>query len=173
MGMLLPFPEELAAVLKQLLIASSFFDWLIILLGAVLLAGLFEEMLFRGFVQTSLEQYGDVTRAILWTALLFAAFHVNPWWLAQIVLLGVILGVMAWKSDSIIPGAIVHAINNAISVVLINVGEDKIEVIEWHGHIHPLLLLAALAALVFSLRLFYQYCDEESEIPTLINTPND
>ncbi len=171
MGMLLPFPEELAEVLKQLLIARSFVDWLIILLGAVLLAGLFEEMLFRGFVQTSLEQYGDVTRAVLWTALLFAAFHVNPWWLAQIVLLGVILGVIAWKSDSIIPGAIIHAINNAISVVLINMGENKIEIIEWRGHIHPLLFLAALAALVFSLRLFYQYCDEEAETPTIVNTP--
>lgn len=171
MNLILPFPEELAEVLKQLLVARTFTDWAIIVLGAVLLAGLFEEMLFRGFLQNSLEQYGDVTRAVLWTALLFAAFHVNPWWLAQIILLGVILGVLAWKSDSIIPGAIVHAINNAISVALINVGEKKIEIIEWNGHIHPLLLLAAITALVLSLRLFYQYCDEETRMPTLLNTP--
>jgi membrane protease YdiL (CAAX protease family) len=134
-------------------------------------AGLFEEMLFRGFLQNSLEQYGDVTRAILWTALLFATFHMNPWWLAQIVLLGVILGVLAWKSDSIIPGAIVHAINNGLSVVIINTDESRLEILVWRGHVHPFLVLAALAVLVFSLRLFYQFCDAEAKPPTLIDTP--
>lgn len=171
MGLLLPFPEELAALLNQLLMARSLSDWALILLGAVFLAGLFEEMLFRGFLQNSFEQHYDVTRAILLTALLFAVIHFNPWWIVQIVVLGVILGVMAWKSDSIIPGAIVHAINNGISVVLINVPENKLELLAWRGHVHPLLLLAAVAALVLGMRLFYQFCEEEAEISTLLNTP--
>jgi len=172
MNLLLPFPEELANLLQQLLIARSFMDWIIILFGAVLLAGLFEEMLFRGFVQNSLEQhYGDVTRAVLWTAVLFAVIHFNPWWIVQIVLLGVFLGVMAWKSDSIVPGAIVHAINNGISVAIINAGEEKFDILEWHGHLHPLLLLAAIAALALGLRLFYQFCEEETGSPTLLNSP--
>lgn len=171
MSLLLPFPEELAAILQELLIARSPYEWAIIMLGAVLFAGLFEEMLFRGFLQNSLEQYGDVTRAVLWTALWFAAFHVNPWWLAQIILLGVILGVMSWKSNSILPGAIVHAINNGISVAVVNAGEDKFKALEWHDHVHPLLLAAALAALIFSLRLFYKFCEQEEEMPTQYTTP--
>lgn len=162
MNLILPFPEELAEMLKQILVARTPSDWLIIMSGAVLIAGLFEEMLFRGFLQNALESYGDVTRAVLWTALLFAGFHLNPWWLAQIVLLGVILGVMAWKSDSIFPGATVHAINNGISVVLINLPEHQLDILQWRGHVHPLLVAAALTALVFSLRLFYQYCEEEA-----------
>jgi membrane protease YdiL (CAAX protease family) len=166
MNLILPFPEELAEMLKQILVARTASDWLIVLFGAVLIAGLFEEMLFRGFLQNSFERYGDVTSAVLWSAVLFAGFHVNPWWLAQIVLLGVILGVMAWKSNSIFPGAIVHAINNGISVAVINLPENELDVLEWHGHVHPVLILAALAALVFSLRLFYRYCENPADEPS-------
>jgi len=171
MNLILPLPEIFARLLRDLLTAQSLTDWLIIAFGAVLFAGLFEEMLFRGFLQGSLEQHSDVTRAVLLTALLFAIIHFNPWWIVQIVVLGVFLGVLAWKSDSIIPGAIVHAINNGISVVIINTGEEKFRLFEWNGHVHPLLLLAAITALVFGLRFFYQFCEEESEVSTLLNTP--
>lgn len=172
MNLLLPFPEEFARLLRQLLTANTLMEWVIVLLGAVMLAGLFEEMLFRGFLQNALEQhYEDVRRAILWTALGFAIIHFNPWWIVQIILLGVFLGIMAWKSNSVLPGAIVHAINNAISVVVINAEGYHSDMLLWRGHIHPLLLLAAIAALALGLRLFYQYCEEETEIPTLLNTP--
>lgn len=171
MSLILPLPEIIARLMKELLTAHSLTDWLIIAFGAVLFAGLFEEMLFRGFLQGALEQHSDVTRAVLLTALLFAIIHVNPWWIVQIIVLGVFLGVLAWKSDSIIPGAIVHAINNGISVAIINAGEEKFRLFEWNGHVHPLLLLAAITSLIFGLRLFYQFCEEESEVSTLLNTP--
>lgn len=171
MNMLLPPPEAFWRLLRQLLSADSVTDWLLLFLGAVILAGLFEEMLFRGFLQNVLEQHYDVTRAILWTALIFAAIHLNPWWIAQIILLGVFLGVMAWKSDSVLPGAIVHAINNGISVVAMNVGAEHLKVLLWGNHIHPLLLVAAILALVWGLRLFYQFCEQDRKLPTLLNTP--
>jgi len=173
MNLILPFPETLARMLSEVLIARTWLDWLLIVTGAVLLAGMFEEMLFRGFLQNAFEQETDVTVAILLTSLLFGFIHLNPWWIVQIILLGVILGVMAWKSNSILPGAVVHAINNGISVVMINTNRDShgLDMLEWHGHIHPVALTLALAVLVVGMRFFYRFCEEESELPTFFNLP--
>jgi len=171
-------PEYLQAQLEQALIAQSWLDWAIIILATVVIAGVFEEMLFRGFVQTAFEQRHRISTAIAITAAVFAANHAVPWWLAQIFLLGLCLGWMAWQSDSIIPGAIVHGINNLFAVLLINF-KTAPAWLHWQsakswlgeGHLHPMLLLVAGAAIYFGLQLFKRYCEEATEIPTFFNSP--
>jgi len=128
-------------------------------------------MLFRGFLRNALEEKMDITRAVLATAFIFSLFHINPWWLVQIVLLGVILGVMAWKSNSIFPSAMVHAINNAIALIAANLFEGQMAFLSWKGHVNPLLLIAAIAGLYIGMVLFYRYSEEDLEIPTFLNQP--
>jgi membrane protease YdiL (CAAX protease family) len=171
-------PEVLRAQLEQALIAQSLLDWAIIILATVVVAGVFEEMLFRGFVQTAFERQHKILTAIMITAAVFAANHAVPWWLAQIFLLGLCLGWMAWRSESILPGAIVHGINNFLAVLFINF-KTVPAWLHWQsaepwlgaGHLHPLLLLVAGAGIYFGLQLFQRYCEEETEIPTFFNSP--
>jgi len=171
-------PEVLRAQLEQALIAQSLLDWAIIILATVVIAGIFEEMLFRGFVQTAFEQRHKISTALIITAALFAANHAVPWWLAQIFLLGLCLGWMARQSDSILPGAIVHGINNFLAVLFINF-KTAASWLHWQsaeswlgaGHLHPLLLLVAGAGIYFGLQLFQRYCEEATEIPTFFNSP--
>lgn len=171
MEMLLPLPPELESMFQVVLKANSLGDWLILIVAAVFLAGLFEEMLFRGFLQNALEEKMDITRAVLATAFIFSLFHINPWWLVQIVLLGVILGVMAWKSNSIFPSALVHGINNGIALIAANTGDSEIAFLTWKGHVNPLVLIAAIGALYIGMVLFYRYSEEDIEIPTFLNQP--
>ncbi len=171
-SVLLPFPEQWEAILQRTLQANSTLDWIIMLLAAVLFAGVFEEMLFRGFVQNAFEERHQPAYAIFITAILFGAVHLNPWWFVQFIFIAFFLGVLAWKSDSIIPGAIVHAQNNLTALLLNNLTQDANNpLMQWHGHVHPLLLLAAVLVLVAGLRLFFRYCEEEIQIPTFLNTP--
>ncbi|GEM_PF-529863 len=171
-------PEVLRAQLEQALIAQSWFDWVIIILATVVIAGVFEEILFRGFVQTAFEQQHKILTAIVITAAIFAANHAVPWWLAQIFLLGLCLGWMAQQSNSIIPGAVVHGINNFLAVLFINFKIAPSWLLwpnaqSWlgAGHLHPMLLLFAGAAVYFGLQLFKRYCEEAMEIPTFLNSP--
>jgi len=168
-------PERLQSQLEALLIAQSWHDWIIIMLATVIIAGVFEEVLFRGFVQSAFEQHHKILTAILITAAIFAANHAVPWWFVQIFLLGAGLGWMAWRSNSIIPGAIVHGINNFLAVLFVNF---KIEP-QWlfwqsakswlgEGHIHPLFLLVAAGAIYFGFQWFNRFCEEEIEIPTFL-----
>lgn len=171
-SLLLPFPEQWEAILQRTLRANGAREWIVMILSAVVFAGVFEEMLFRGFVQNAFEQRHQPAFAIFITAILFGAVHLNPWWFLQFIFISFILGVLAWKSDSIIPGAIVHAQNNLTALLLNNLTEETTNpLLGGQGHVHPWLLFAALAALVYGLWLFYRYCEEEVQIPTFLNTP--
>jgi membrane protease YdiL (CAAX protease family) len=171
-------PEMMQAQLDRFLRASSWRDWVMIIFAMVIVAGVFEEMLFRGFVQSAFEQHHKMLTAILITAAIFAANHAIPWWFLQIFLLGSCLGWMAWRCDSIIPSAIVHGVNNLFAVFFANLksapswllwrGENS----SWgNGHLHPLILILAGAAIYFGFLWFNRFCEEESEIPTFLNTP--
>ena len=171
-NLIMPFPEHLELLLRDTLQAHNLQDWIMVLLAAVILAGAFEEMLFRGFVQNTFEQRHQPLFAIFVTAFLFGAVHLSPWWFVQLVFFAMFLGILAWKSGSIIPSAIIHAQNNFIAVLVINLGEERAgALLNWHGHVHPLLLVAAAITLFFGLRLFNRFCEEERPIPTLFNTP--
>jgi membrane protease YdiL (CAAX protease family) len=82
----------------------------------------------------------------------------NPWTATQILLLGSIFGLMAWKSNSIWPSAIAHAINNGLAVIFIHIPQDKAAWYSWHGHVNPLLILAAIAGLYFGFKCFFRAC---------------
>jgi hypothetical protein len=92
--------------------------------------------------------------------------------------LGVFLGWLAWKSESIVPAAIVHAINNFLYLLLANLKTAPSWLI-WQenastsgaGHVNPFFLLAAAGVIYFGFRLFNRFCEEEIEIPTFFNTP--
>lgn len=166
-------PHRLQLQLEQLLTAQNGYDWILLILGTVIVAGFCEEIVFRGFTQIVFEQHHQILTAILIAAAIFTLIHGVLWWFLQIFLLGVCLSWMAWRSDSIIPGAIVHGLNNLLAVFLINF---KIN-LAWllgrgpeAGHVHPLLLLTAGAAIYWGYKLFNRFCEEETEIPTFLNS---
>ena len=127
----------------------------LVFLGAVPLAAFSEEILFRGFLQQVLEkQWQDVTKAVLVGSLFFAAVHLIPYWAIQIYLLGVVMGYMAWVSNSIFPSVILHGINNGIAFSFANWGEAFEGWYSWNGHVSPVVILIGATMVVFGLRQF-------------------
>lgn len=176
MHAVLPLPPEIESLfspemMKAMLTANNLGEWILLVLSTVIFAGLFEEMLFRGLLQNAFEERMDITRAVLATAVVFSFVHFNPYWVVPIAILGVFLGVLAWKSNSILPGAVVHGVNNAVALAVTNLPEGSMNSLEWRGHVHPLVLLAAVGALILAMQLFYRISEEETEIPTLLNQP--
>jgi membrane protease YdiL (CAAX protease family) len=161
-----------------MLLAQNGYDWVMIILTTVLAAGIFEEMLFRGFVQNAFEPYHRILTAITISAAIFAANHAAPWLFLQVFLFGFCLGWLAWRSNSIIPGAVAHGLNNLLAVLFFNFKMTP-SWLFWEsakprlgdGHVHPFFLLVAAAAIYFGYQLFNRFCEEETEIPTFLNTP--
>jgi membrane protease YdiL (CAAX protease family) len=80
----------------------------VMIVCAALLAGICEEVLFRGAIQGTLRRLGD-RKAVIFTALLFAAFHLNPWNFLPVFFVGVVLGTITVRAASTIPAIVAHA----------------------------------------------------------------
>lgn len=128
-GMLIPsqFIEELIpeALTKDVL-ADVFKEtlgnpWAFVALAVM--APLAEEVIFRGAIQNVLLKTwkGKPWYAIAFTALLFAAIHGNPAQMPHAFLIGLLLGWLAFHTGSIVPGILIHAINNSFAFVLYQV----------------------------------------------------
>ena len=92
----------------------------------VVMAPLFEEMVFRGIIQKGLINRGmKPLKAILISALVFGLVHGNPWQFVGAVLLGSILGLVYHKTKSLLLPMLLHAFNNLISSILIFYGHTE------------------------------------------------
>lgn len=157
--MFFPLPEPISKAIQESIQIQSASDFIIIVFSAVFVAAVVEEMLFRGFVQTSFENTFDITKAVMATSLLFAVVHFNPWWSIQVLVFGIILGVMSWKSDSIIPSAIVHLINNGIALLFSNLEKESYQWYLYKNHVNIPILLAAGFVTYYGFKIFYRYCE--------------
>ena len=83
-----------------------------------LLAPLGEEVFFRGYLQTRLRQVWSPGPAILVTALAFGVIHGEPVHGVLAFALGLYLGLVTERAESMVPAVLCHAANNTVSVVL-------------------------------------------------------
>lgn len=95
-------------------IPSLGLKWLVVVISAVS-AGICEETGFRGYMQRPMEQRYGTTAAILTSSLLFTLVHLSKGWaLAGMIPIvfgaGVLLGLLAWSSESLIPGMVGHTL---------------------------------------------------------------
>ena len=93
-------------------IPSQPLRWLAVVVSATS-AGMCEETGFRGYMQRPIEQRHCAPVAILISSLFFMALHLTKAWatpgMVPIVFgAGVLLGLLAWSSRSLIPGIIGH-----------------------------------------------------------------
>jgi uncharacterized protein len=147
---ILPVPQWFIDQL-QFMRAETVSDWTLLVTGVVILAAFAEELLFRGFVQVSLEKKGDPTRAVLLTSLTWTMIHLNPFWAVQIFIIGVVIGFLAWRTNSVLPGIIVHGINNLLSLILYN-SDNRLEWYLMGQHVSVILLIPAAFILVWSIQ---------------------
>jgi membrane protease YdiL (CAAX protease family) len=111
---LLPFPAaRFTADYKALDHLPLRVAFAIIVMSSVV-AAICEETGFRGYLQVPLEKKYGPAIAIIITSLIFTLIHMSHTWARQIIphifLASVLLGLLAYKTGSLIPGIIGHAI---------------------------------------------------------------
>lgn len=113
------FPHLPASVVKTVSMMgdASFPLWQVLLVFA-LAPAICEELAFRGLILSGFSRNGRTGVAIVFSALLFGMFHMIPQQIFNGFLQGMIIGLLAIRSGSLIPGVIYHFINNGLQVGL-------------------------------------------------------
>lgn len=94
------------------------------LLTRAVLPAVCEEMAFRGYIQWSLGPLGR-RAAVVGTALLFGMMHFSLIRLLPLALLGWIYAEAVQRSRSIVPGVLMHLINNTVALSLTYFASDS------------------------------------------------
>jgi membrane protease YdiL (CAAX protease family) len=104
-----------------------------LVLGLSLAAPFCEEFFFRGVLQRALMKKLEPSMAVVLSALIFSAFHLDPVGFLARFELGVVFGLLAWRSGSIWPGIAAHAANNlmASALFLSSTGKHDDGPMEW------------------------------------------
>jgi sodium transport system permease protein len=117
-----PGAADALAGLEALLTAPDARRALWLLFLAALTPAVCEELVFRGVLLRSFRGSMPPWRAIGAAALVFGAFHLSFETALRFLptaFLGVLLGYVAWRSRSVLPGMLMHFVNNATAVVLL------------------------------------------------------
>lgn len=105
-------------------------SFVLLALMAVILAPIFEELFFRGFLQPLLSRTFGAIAGILITAALFGGLHAPEYsWAWQyafcVSLAGVVFGYLRYRTNSIIPCTVMHGCFNALSVIALAIQKWK------------------------------------------------
>jgi membrane protease YdiL (CAAX protease family) len=165
----IPIPQSIQPYLDQmkhmmeeaykLLAGSSSFPEMFFVVAVVALVPAFsEEILFRGLVQRNLEKSLNTTKGVIITGIVFGAFHLNPFSLVPLAAIGIYLGFLTAKSNSIFSSITAHFFNNFIAILALRFGYGDDDLITGKAaalSAEELSITFFASAVVFVLSIYY------------------
>lgn len=91
---------------------------LVVILAVALAPAICEEVLFRGVLVRGLATRFFPLAAVLVGALVFSLYHLRIVQLVPTFSLGLVLGYLALRADSAVPGMLAHLLNNTIALLV-------------------------------------------------------
>lgn len=120
-NMIYPIPDAYIEAMEKIVNMGDL-SFLMNILVIAMLPGICEEILFRGFIINGFKKKG-FWGSIIITAVLFAILHLDPYRLLPVTIIGIWLGYMLLRSNSLYVPMLAHAVNNSLAVVM---GRDLI-----------------------------------------------
>lgn len=110
---LIPMPESIAKIFEDMFQPNIY-----TFLASVIAAPILEELLFRGIILEGFLKNYSPWKAIIWSSVIFGMAHLNPWQAIGAILIGIFIGWIYVKTNSLIPGIMIHFTNNFLAFML-------------------------------------------------------
>ena len=107
----------LPSQIEKLLSKNDLYTWIVFALYTVVLAPIFEELLFRATIYRNNAPMGQLFAAVV-TGITFGLWHTNISQTIFAAIMGIFLCLIYAKTKSIVTVMLVHSINNLISFLL-------------------------------------------------------
>ncbi len=110
---------DMQDVAQWVLEEKSFFILTSLIVFGIIIAPVIEEIIFRGFLQTTLKNSFGGRYAMVISAALFAGVHMDLFAFLQIFILGMLLGYLYEKTQTLAASIIVHVLHNSLTFVFL------------------------------------------------------
>jgi membrane protease YdiL (CAAX protease family) len=114
----IPFSKEQMEMRQELLMPEGEVPFVVVFLAVAVIPGICEEVLFRGVIQPPLIKRFGPSVGIVLTAILFAAAHAQIQAFISLFILGIFLGVIAFRGGTFLYAVLSHIIFNGIAVIV-------------------------------------------------------
>lgn len=121
---LIPIPEEILADYAESSAGLMEGPFIMLLLSNTIMAPLVEEILFRGLVFGRLKKAMPMWLALVLSSFVFGLMHGQILWICYTTLVGLVLGLAAWKTDSILAPMFMHFAFNLFGTCMSRVTEE-------------------------------------------------
>ena len=122
-----PVSPDVLAQLKPLDEMIGAAPWWQVLLLIALVPAVCEELAFRGFILSGLRRMGHKWGAIVLTSVFFGVTHSILQQSLSACVVGIVIGYIAVKTGSLLPGVLYHLAHNGLSVALGRVTPEVLE----------------------------------------------
>ncbi len=112
------FKQLMDEAYKLLVSSNSIPELFWVIFVIALIPAIVEELLFRGLVQRSFEKSMSPMRAAVATGIIFASYHLNPSSFVPLAAIGIYLGFLAMRADSLWVSMATHFYNNALATII-------------------------------------------------------
>ena len=106
---------DLQMTMPDLSFKNDAFYNMIIILSVCVIAPVFEELFFRGFILQALKRHGNVF-AIITTSILFALLHGNLVQAIPVFALSIVISYSVIRTNNVLIGILIHFLNNSLSI---------------------------------------------------------
>lgn len=121
------FEEKAGQIITFLTQFNNVGQFLAGLLVIAVLAGVGEELVFRGLLQPELQKMFRNPHVGIWAAaILFSGFHLQLYGFVPRVLLGALFGYLYYWSGNLVVAMFAHFMNNAMSVIAVYIGMSEV-----------------------------------------------
>ena len=123
-----PIQKLFDEVLKTLVGAESVPELFVVIVVVAIIPAIVEEALFRGLIQTTFDRVMPPIASALVSGVIFGIFHLNLPEAVPLMGLGFFLGVLRYRSRSLLMPMGVHLLNNLLAVLAVyfHVEDDQL-----------------------------------------------
>lgn len=143
---------------------------LLLLVATTVAAPICEEIMFRGYVQRAYDRWGAWAGIVI-CSVIFVLYHLRFLGLPGLVPVALMLGLVAWRSESLLPGMVLHAVYNGMASVVI-IANAFLPLTTVAAMLAGLVCLSAVMAplSLVALWLFWQYTSKPTTpaLPRLV-----
>lgn len=104
-------------MISDMLTNGPYWERGLMVIAVCVLAPLFEELVFRGFLWDALDRTLPTWIVWLVTSVIFAAYHLDPVQGTAVLFTGLVLGWIRWRTGSIWTAVLAHMVNNSLATV--------------------------------------------------------
>ncbi|MGB2868852.1 MAG: CPBP family intramembrane glutamic endopeptidase [Bacteroidota bacterium] len=150
-----PIKKLFDEVLKTLVGADSVPELLVVIVVVAIIPAIVEEALFRGLIQATFERAMPPIAAALVGGVIFGLFHLNLPEAVPLMGLGFFLGVLRYRSRSMLMPMGIHLLNNLLAVLALYFHVDDDQLMATRGLGLPSVTMVLIQTLLFGFVFVY------------------